>query len=578
MTTSRTVASGVLVFMLGCAAASPRIDDGAALSNTSNSVAPAPTLLSYVDARALYVFASLEPMSPDNLEQGLHVLELVSAPFLEPTPRGWFVETPGQRVRRAISEDLYGQIDTNGFRSLGIDLSQPFVVWSVGALPAARLRLGSRDKFMEYLESVAKRADTRLTRAVLEGHEYVTLPLDPSFSLAVEVKSRTLILAVVPRRDPRPTLVRALGIERPVTSLDDTDTWRDLRQRYGMNVNAFGYLDTVRSIHFLGNQLDAFHTAQNQAIWAARGKDVSTLSTCVREMSEFFAHAPRVLMGFKDADDGHARLLGVFEISDQKRALLAESALWFPGLAAASSPAEHTPLFTFSVGLDLYEILDHLYRFGDNYYRCRIKSRLADVSHRLVAYVERTYDVMVRGFTGLHITVEEQPDDAKGTHPLAGYAIVGHVKPEVFINLASPLLGAATPVTDGPPIKVPLFFLPGRPTIWISLRSEAVVVSVGRGMHQRALALLSEPAPARGDVRAVVRIGHHGARLHQLAERHSWLYPLLDAIERRAATTPDELARLRSQDASEARDYSHTTVSLLDNAIVIENVYPRHTH
>jgi hypothetical protein len=561
-----------LLFLSGlaiaCGSGSKNLEPGAGLENRESAARASAAfgqndLLAYVDADAAYVYASLERL-PDGLaERGIRALHNAAEPLYEllDTAAAPALTSPEERMLLAFASAMRDKLSVSGFRSIGIDLEQPFVFYSVGILPVVRLRLQTPAKFTRFVEETAARAGIDVPRRRSGTTEYWAIPLGTSLELAVAVQGQHLVAFLAPSRQPEPTVERALG--RPARSLARSDVLPALRKRYDITLNMVGYIDLVRTFAYLRADAEPFELQQRQ--WLFTDDMHPPSPECMDEFGELVGHVPRVVMGYRALTAGAGHAVTAIETSRALGATLRALVRPHPWLTAR--PPRQT-LFALSMGIDQGVLLRAVSAFSQRSWRCSELQEMAKGLRTAMAQFHTPPVIaLVGGITGMHVSVEDLVPDAGGGVSMFGHAFVEHEQPDSLVGLLG-LLGLPAVTDRAPPVTMPLPLPTGTQVLSVSRHGGSFVFSVGKGSHERALAARSGPPT---DDAPAVTVAYDEARAYQLAEDIPWLYAVLDDRQNNSTRDPDELARLRRVDAALASGFSYAAMWFRDDAIVIES-------
>lgn len=548
---------------------SRKLESGAGLDNrvsAERAGAGQDDLLAYVDADAMYVYASLERLPAGLAERGMRALDDAAEPLYELLDMAGesAFESPEERVLFALAAGLRDKLSVSGFRSIGIDLEQPFVLYSVGILPVVRLRLHAPAKFARFVEDTAARARIDIPRRRAGTTEYWAIPVGETLEVAMVMQGSHLVAILTPRRQPELTVERALG--RSADSLARSNTLAELRERYQISMDMIGYIDVERTFGYLRDDADSFEVLQRQALFPAKPLEISP--ECVDELGTLASHVPRVVMGYRTLTAKASHAVSVIETS---RALGAVLRQWVRPHPWLTERPTHQPLFAISMGIDQGAMIQALSDLSRRSWRCEALQQAAERLGTATAQFQMPpAGMLFGGITGLHVSVDDIVPLGSGAISILGYAIVEHEQPDSVAGLLG-LLGVPTIRDNAPPVTLPLPLPLGTQTLSASRHGRTLVFSLGQGSHERALAANKGHA---GTDAPVMTAAYDEARMYRLAEDIPWLYTLLDDRQNQATEDPDELARLRRIDAALASGFSYATMRFREQAIVIETVRP----
>jgi len=322
------------------------------------------SLLEYIPATTPYVYAQLDPLPEEYVEERLLVQARAAEALLDriasarqQDPEAFEDLDFATRAMLALAAELRGKMSRRGMAELGLDLRGRFVVYGEGIWPVFRLELADGQKFRATLARMLEHLELDLpilahgNTELWHGGERLR---DAPFDLVVTVAGNQLIAAMTPRGDAqRAFLDTVLADEPRRKSLADSGELAVLAQRYQFTAGAAGYLDWVRAAE-LG--ADLFPKAE---------------AACKTELRSLVAATPRWVLGVQEVSSRRVAVRAVLETPADLRDALERARAPVPALTRDVARAH---AFAIGVGLDLRAFADYarprLAALAEHRYRC----------------------------------------------------------------------------------------------------------------------------------------------------------------------------------------------------------------
>jgi hypothetical protein len=459
-------------------------------------------LLRHVPADTPYVFIGLgESMRPfaervarsgaplwQQIEGGLAAL-----PQEEAQP----ADLP-ERVLRALVDELRGKFSLEGLEQLGFDLEARYVVYGLGVLPAARLRLRDGAALRAVIDRVQTRVGAALPSAKLGDQAYWHVG-DGKVEVIVAIVGDELVVGAVagPTRDR--ALALLLGQELPADDLAGASVLREVMARHGLSRFSVGFVDTRRLVEALVGAGEGL----NRDTAAALGATAPT-PACADEYRGLAELMPRMVFGTTKLDAGGLETKFVLELRPDLAAGVDAVRVPVPGIAGALAP---DAMFSMASGVDVAGAIELARAQAAAVvaapYRCPQLAELNDAAAAVVRGAD-SVPATVRQLRG-GAAVLEDLTLALGALPtnVRGYMTVATADPQGLVAAVSalaPELQLPAVANDGTPQRLSFNSLP-LPIpfeMFIAGRAErGLAVTVGAGAEERAGKLLLEPSEAK---------------------------------------------------------------------------------
>jgi hypothetical protein len=469
-------------------------------------------LLKYVPADTAYVFASLEPLPDDVMDEIEPMLdrvlvsyravlqEVVAAKRAEMTEEGQNSEE-AQRVK-ALVEELSTLLSVQGLRDAGIARDSLMAFYGNGLLPVMRIGLSDGALFEEAVARFEERAGTEMAVAEAAGQSYRYFDAE-ELRVIIAVVDDQAVFALVPAGFDDAQTGRALGLTLPDNSIAEATVLQDIISKYNYTNHVVGFVDVAAiAERFVGQP-----TGLDADLMALLEHDNTDLSdVCKAEIREVAGVAPRMVVGYTSISAKRFDSSLVFELRDDIATDLQALPAVVPGLGG-----DHGGLMAFGMSLDFKAARSFMEARIDaleaDPFECEhfadVQGGVAQARESLkqplppMVYDFKGFVAVIDDIEGLDVTTQTPPTSVDGSFLLAMDNAQGLV---AMGAMFSPELAALNLQPGGDPVALDLPQLQAMGiSAFAALTDNAVAVSVGEESESEVQGMLdaegSTPPP-----------------------------------------------------------------------------------
>ena len=470
------------------------------------------TLLKYVPADTPYVFASLEPLPDDVMDEIEPMLdrvllsyrsvleEVIAARQAELTEEEQNSEE-AQRVR-ALVEELSTLLSVQGIRDAGIARDSLMAFYGNGLLPVMRIGLSDGALFEAAIARIEERAGSQMPVAEFEGQSYRYFDAE-ELRILIAVVGEQAVFALVPAAFEDAQTGRALGLTLPDSSIVESTVLQDIISKYDYTNHVVGFVDVAAiAERFVGQP-----TGLDVDLMALLEHDNTDLSdVCKAEIRDVAGVAPRMVIGYTGISAKRFDSNIVFELRDDIAAGLQALPAVVPGLGG-----DHGGLMSFGMSLDVKAARSFMEARLDameaDPFECEhfadVQGGVAQARESLnqplppLVYDFKGFFAVIDDIEGLDVTTQTPPTSVDGSFLLAMDNAQGLV---AMGAMFSPELAALNLQPGGDPVALDLPQLQAMGiSAFAALTDSAVAVSVGEESESEVQGMLdaegSTPAP-----------------------------------------------------------------------------------
>lgn len=473
---------------------------------------PDTALLKYVPADTPYVFASLEPL-PDDVMDELEPMidrvlvsyrsvleEVVVAKEAELSEE----ERAGEDTQRAKAfvEGLSTLMSVEGMRGAGIARDSLMAFYGNGLLPVMRVELSDGALFEAEIARLEQQAGDQMPVAEFEGQSYRYFDAE-QIRIVIAVVEEQAVFALVPAVFDDSQTGRALGLTLPDSSIAESTVLQDIISKYDYTNHVVGFVDVAAiAERFVGQP-----TGLDVDLMALIENDDAELSdVCKAEIREAAGIVPRMVVGYTDISAKRFDSNIVFELRDDIASGLQELPAVVPGLGG-----DHGGLMSFGMSLDVKAarsfIEARLDAMEADPFECEqfadVQGGVAQARESLnqplppLVYDFKGFLAVIDEIEGLDVTTQTPPTSVDGSLLLAMDNAQGLV---AMGAMFSPELAALNLQPGGDPVALDLPQLQAMGvSAFAALTDSALAVSVGEESESEVQGMLdaegSSPAP-----------------------------------------------------------------------------------
>ncbi len=213
---------------------------------------PDTALLKYVPADTPYVFASLEPLPDDVMDELEPMLdrvlgsyksvlkEVIATKQAEMTEYGQ--DSDETKNVNAFVEELSTLLSVQGMRDAGIARDSLMAFYGNGLLPVMRVGLSDGALFEAAIARFEEQAGSQMPVAELAGQSYRFFDAE-ELRLMIAVVEDQAVFALVPGEFDEAQTGLALGLTLPDENIAETTVLQDIISKYNYTNHVVGFVD-----------------------------------------------------------------------------------------------------------------------------------------------------------------------------------------------------------------------------------------------------------------------------------------------------------------------------------------------
>lgn len=470
------------------------------------------TLLKYVPADTPYVFASLEPLPDDIMDELEPMIDRVLVSYrsvLEEVIVAKEAElTEEQRTSedtqkvKAVVEGLSTLLSVEGMREAGIARDSLMAFYGNGLLPVMRIELSDGALFETAIARLEQQGGDQMLVADFEGQSYRYFDAEELRMLIAVVEDQA-VFAMVPAAFDDAQTGRALGLTLPDSSITDSTVLQDIISKYDYTNHVVGFVDVAAiAERFVGEP-----SGLDVDLMALLEVDDTELSNvCKEEIRDVAGVVPRMVAGYTGISAKRFDSSVVFELRDDIATGLQALPAVVPGLGG-----DHGGLMSFGMSLDVKEARSFMEARLDameaDPFECEhfadLQGGVAQARESLnqplppMVYDFKGFVAIIDEIEGLDVASQTPPTSVDGSFLLAMDNAQGLV---AMGAMFSPELAALNLQPGGDPVALDLPQLQAMGiSAFAALTDSAVAVSVGEESESEVQGMLnaegSTPAP-----------------------------------------------------------------------------------
>lgn len=470
------------------------------------------TLLKYVPADTPYVFASLEPLPDDIMDELEPMIDRVLVSYrsvLEEVIVAKEAElTEEQRTSedtqkvKAVVEGLSTLLSVEGMREAGIARDSLMAFYGNGLLPVMRIELSDGALFEAAIARLEQQGGDQMLVADFEGQSYRYFDAE-ELRILIAVVEDQAVFAMVPAAFDDAQTGRALGLTLPDSSITDSTVLQDIISKYDYTNHVVGFVDVAAiAERFVGEP-----SGLDVDLMALLEVDDTELSNvCKEEIRDVAGVVPRMVAGYTGISAKRFDSSVVFELRDDIATGLQALPAVVPGLGG-----DHGGLMSFGMSLDVKEARSFMEARLDameaDPFECEhfadLQGGVAQARESLnqplppMVYDFKGFVAIIDEIEGLDVASQTPPTSVDGSFLLAMDNAQGLV---AMGAMFSPELAALNLQPGGDPVALDLPQLQAMGiSAFAALTDSAVAVSVGEESESEVQGMLnaegSTPAP-----------------------------------------------------------------------------------
>ena len=480
------------------------------------------SLLDFVPADSLYVFASIAPLPDavlDKLEPKIDrilrsyevLLREIAGMAMEKAAEGGDESEDAEKAVAVIGE-LSSLMSVDGLRGAGFKRDSTAVFYGNGLLPVLRVEVSDGALFESALARIEEKAGQKMDIATIAGSpvRYVEAQ---SIKVLVSIHEKQVVISVAPATFSDEQLAELLGLSAPKSSIADSGVLKSIATEYGFNDYFVGYIDIegiVETVTGGASGLDADLIAIMEDLNESDDSSGSVKSdelsdVCRDEIRSVAGVVPRMVMGYTDVSTERFDSQFIVELRDDIATSLATLTAPVPGLGG-----DPGGLMSFGMSIDVMAMREfyeaQLDALDADPFLCEAFADLqAGVGEGRMALQQpvppMVYDF--RGFVGVIQDIEGL-DMATQTPPTSvdGQFLLAMENAPALVSLGammSPELAGLNLQPDGAPLKLdlPQAQMMGG-DVFVALTDDALALSVGDGAETELAGMLTAEAHADG--------------------------------------------------------------------------------
>ena len=282
-------------------------------------------VLAYVPEDTLFFSGSIEPISFEEAMKMSQMMGMDPSSFMMMDPEGLKIDEDAPEALKFLVGfySKYLEAFSNDLpKDLGINSDLNAATYTIGALPVLRIELDGTDTFANLIASINKEHSLNPVVKNIGAMEYQEYSFDAKdkqlpYQLVVSIHENQAVVSVnTPLVDDKDVKL-ALGVEKPVTNILDSNKLSSLTSKHGLESHSLMFLDNVALVkgithpqsNSFGKMLDELLVAHNMA----GALNEYQTPACQTELTGLAANWPLIAAGYSEFSAKNANLKMVIE-------------------------------------------------------------------------------------------------------------------------------------------------------------------------------------------------------------------------------------------------------------------------
>jgi len=483
-------------------------EDFASAYGTSN------TLLTYIPEDAPYMAGNLEPIPEDflvsmflRLEPALTAVQADLEYALADLELNADIDDSSHALALAVLNELDGNLNAEGLRSLGFTMKPQQVIYGMGMFPVIRVSLADAQALRDTIARIELNSGVGFPEHEHQGQSYWKLSDDggsrDGFNggvyLAIIQKGSDAHLAfsVFPTQSEAELLPAFLGQKMPAT---DTAAMRlaEINQDYNFTPYGTGIFDFQLAFDQLTDPNSTLRRSLEQA-----GEDEfeQISSVCQAEIESIIAYAPRMIAGTTEMTQSAVGAEYRLELESNLATELAGLVANVPPV-----PTQTERLLELAFGIRIGAARDFmttkLTEMSLAQFECEHLRDINSWASDTLVKLNYPMPPLVNNLFGMRASLDQMPEHQGDISSARGSFAIHMDKPEMVLGMAKMFLPAMENVEiekGGPPVELPQSVLPvPGVTAYAAMSDSALGIALGQDETAGLSAYLAEESEGTG--------------------------------------------------------------------------------
>lgn len=287
------------LLLAGCGNGDRDVSNSAAGTDASTNAGatPAPRaavpgdhFLDRVDAEPVFVYANLERLADDVVDQAWQLNE-ASLSSVQAALEQLAEDDEVPQPVRALLTRAVGLVERDGWEAAGLHVNPMYALHTAALFPFLEMEIADDRAFASFIGEIEQDLEQPLNRRDVDGQDIIWLEIGQNIGFAMRHGDGSLTAAVVP--DMPDLLARVAGKVSPVDAMQP-QALIELNREHGFAPAGSGYLDWQRLVALL-------MSADSPLLALSEDEDFrSTIENpaCIAEYRAIAAALPRLSMGY----------------------------------------------------------------------------------------------------------------------------------------------------------------------------------------------------------------------------------------------------------------------------------------
>jgi hypothetical protein len=488
--------------------------------------------IAFVPADTPYVIANLEPLPQATVArfgEQMHAMWPLLFPMLDKLidtslGKSQRDDTPpamremgakSAHIVKAVLAEIRTRDTPEKWQQVGLGPQMRSAVYGIGILPVMRLELLDVDAFRAMIARIETNAGDKLATARI-GEQDVWTFGDTHALVLMAIEGKHFVVTLVPGNADDALKRRALGLDRPASSLAETGALDAFNKTRGYLPFGSGWLDTRRLLALFNDDPAIAAFAQ-----AAGEPKPSLDAVCRSELDAIAARMPRFALGYTALDADRMALHMRLDLDPA----LAKSLAALPGPLPGTPPND--ALFDIAFALPILHGRDFIVAQADAItaapFKCATLAALNESATEAKGKLDQTIPPPIADLFGARATLDTLVlPDPKASRELevSGRVLIGSNNPSFLTGLAQmavPGLQKIALASDGKAVAIPADALPSEVTGKFELHVAMTAMTLGIAVGKDQVAKLETAVAAAPGKPGVMLESNVSGAIYKLA-------------------------------------------------------------
>jgi len=466
--------------------------------------------LAYVPADTPYVFANLEPLPKQQIEEWIAKMQPMFDQYgklfdylsqedesLKKLFSGDDNSTAAKLIR-ALTDEIKTHNTVEKWRELGYKPDAHVAIYGVGLMPVIRFELSDSQAFQATIARIEGKVGEKLLTGKIGKQEYWLID-GTKMQLLFGIQGNHLVLGAAPKNASEELRKQLFGLKRPEKNMLNSDKLTELNKKYNYTPYFSGYIDFRRISALLLKQGKSTKTDE-EFLMGFDGQPLPTYSpVCIQEADETLRRFPRLVFGYNEFSSKRMVIGATLELApDLAKDMMVVFSDPVPGMGAKGEG-----LMDIAYAIPILKLkefaLKQAQQVIDKPYQCPELAKIFNEGAKeLYAKFDQTVPPPASDILGVRVTLSQLTLKEDMKPEFSGKALLATSNPTMLTSMAQLMAPElkdfkispdAKPVPLPEGLKIPAEYGP----IYVAMSDKAIAASIGKGEETGLSAYLSAP-------------------------------------------------------------------------------------